>query len=344
MGTVMAIYLLVNGKRLDPETSEQDHLAFRVHLPVRDIRLISGHATPSAIAVGDDHRRLGVALRGLCWRQGKKEIERSIASPAFIDGFHILEHYNDREGPFRWTNGDAGLPPAIFPRWRGETLLHLRLFQWVGSTLPTSSKPEAALLSAFENLGENCELALAQRHYGVEPPLTLLRWAGTSFDNLRRGLENRFLGLGNPETTEVVWEAIDYRLRTPYLNFHTTSNKRRDAAGVAEILGTGCVTLRLLRRKLLADIADARRIFVFRTADPTFGQAEMHQLHGALRVIGPASLLCVTLAKPQQPTASVERVATGLYSGCLERFVIPDGPFDEWLALCSRTLALHYAG
>jgi hypothetical protein len=126
-----------------------------------------------------------------------------------------------------------------------------------------------------------------------------------------------------------VWEAIDYRLRTPYLNFHTTSNQQKNAAGVAEILGTGCVTLHLLRRKLLADIADARRIFVFRTADLAFGQAEMHRLHGAPRVIGPASPVCVTLAKPEQPAASVERLVTGLYSGYLEKFVIPDGPFDE---------------
>src|SRR5579864_8286895 len=102
-----AIYLLVNGERVDPETSDQDQLVFRFDLPVREIRLISGHATPMGIAAGDDDRRLGVAVRELYWRQGKKEIERSVASSAFIDGFHTLEHYNDREGPFRWTNGDA---------------------------------------------------------------------------------------------------------------------------------------------------------------------------------------------------------------------------------------------
>jgi len=339
----MAIYLLVNGERVDPQIAEQDHLTFRFNLPARDIRLISGHATPSAIATGDDHRRLGIALRGLSWRQGKKEMERSIASPALIDGFHTLEHYNDREGAFRWTNGDAGLPPAIFPRWRGEVELHVRLFRWEGSTLQSEPRAETALLSAFENLGENCELALAQRHYGVEPPLTLLRWAGTNFDKLRRGLESRFLGLGHPETTEVTWAEIDYRLRTPYLSLHTNANQQRDAAGIAEILSTGCLTLRLLRRKLLKDIADARRIFVFGDADPAFGEPEMRQLHAALRTIGPASLLCVT-ANAARPGTTVSRLGPGLYAGSLTRFVIPHGPFDEWLALCTRALALHYAG
>jgi hypothetical protein len=40
----------------------------------------------------------------------------------------------------------------------------------------------------------------------------------------------------------------------------------------------------------------------------------------------------------------VEQLADGLYAGYLERFVLPHGPYDEWLALCTQTLALHYAG
>lgn len=340
----MAIYLLVNGSRLDPETSDRDQVVFRLNLPAHEIRVVSGHARPADLGAGSDWRRLGVALRGLLWRRDGVTIETPIESSAFIDGFHHLEHYNKKEGPFRWTNGDGGLPPDIFPSWHGEALLCLRVYRWHGSTFQPPLKPEAVLLSAFENLGVNCELALAQRHFGVEPPLTLLRWASTSVEKLQEGLENHFAGLGDPGTTKVVWQDFDYRLRTPYLNFHTNANKQLNEAGVREIHATGCATLRLLRRKLLKDIADARRIFVFGSAEPRFDHTGMRRLHDALHAIGPASLLCVTLKTPRSPPDGVESLGSGLYAGYLERFVIPDGPFDEWLALCSRTLALHYGG
>jgi hypothetical protein len=116
----------------------------------------------------------------------------------------------------------------------------------------------------------------------------------------------------------------------------------RDEEGVAEVRHHGCATLRLLRRKLLRDIADARRIFVFKTADPGFGLAEMRRLKAAMRAIGPAALLCVT-RKDRAEACRVEKLADGLYAGRLERFVHPHGPFDEWVALCSETLKLHWA-
>jgi hypothetical protein len=205
-------------------------------MPANEIRLLSGRAIPADISGENDDRQLGVALRGLRWQQGEDIIDVPIQSPAFIDGFHNLEYYNAEQGPFRWTNGNAALPPDLFPPWRGEMLLHLELFRWDGSASRTPNSPEAVLLSAFESLGEDCELGLAQRHYRTELPLTLLRWAGTTHDKLLHGLRSRFDGLGDRGTTEVVWETFDYRLRTPYLNFHTSANQPRDAAGVAEIL------------------------------------------------------------------------------------------------------------
>jgi hypothetical protein len=142
----------------------------------------------------------------------------------------------------------------------------------------------------------------------------------------------------------VFWHEPDYRLRTPYLNFHTTVSQRRDAAGIAELLDRSRATVRLLRRKLLKDIGDARRIFVYTSADPSFGENEMHHLHHALRAIGPASLLCVTLRKPRDAALPAERLADGLYLGYLKKFVLTVGPLEEWLALCSHVLTLHYGG
>jgi hypothetical protein len=338
----MSIYLLVDGIRIVPETAEQDQLVFRLDLPVQEIRLISGRASPLDLTGVDDARRLGVALRRMQWRQDEAVLESPIGSPGFIDGFHPLEHYNDVEGSFRWTNGNAALPAALFPPWRGTTRLHLHLNLWQGSTARMPPKPEAAILGAFENLGENCELAVAQQHYGVEQPLTLLRWAGTTYDKLLRGLGNRFAELGEPASTEVFWQFTDYRLRTPYFNFHTGVNQPQHSDNLAEVHRFGCATLRLLRRKLLQDIAGAKRIFVFRSTSPGFGPAETRPLFAALRAIGPASLLCVAPARPCQPDDGVEQPDDGLYLAYLEDFLVSNGPFDAWLALCSRVLAMHY--
>ena len=273
-----------------------------------------------------------------------RSADSPITSPAFIDGFHNLEFDTQDDVSFRWTNGNGALPPSLFPPWLGKTLLRVPLIHGhgQGGAADEPLVPAAVLLSAFESLGDDCELALAQRHYGAEPPLTLLRWSGTTYEKLLRGLETRFDGLDDPATAKVVWELSDYRLRTPFLSFHTSVNEPRDADGVAEILSAGCATLRLLRRKLLKDIGGARRIFVYKDGEGTLGEAGMHRLHAALRTIGPASLLCVTRKPPHHANGDVERIGDGLYAGYLEKFVIPNGPFDEWLALCSRTMSLHY--
>ena len=337
----MAVSLLVDDLPSLPESLPDGRLLFHVALPAREIRIISGCARPADFGHSEDGRRLGVALLGLSWEQGGEMIDTPIDSSAFIDGFQHVEHPATSDEMFRWTNGNAAVPPSLFPPWRGETRLYLSLKEWDGSSVATPLEPEAKALSAFDTLGEDCELALAQRHYGVELPLSLLRWSGTTYENVARGLECRFEGLGDPATTTVAWTELDYRVQTPYLRLHTTVIERRDEDGVAELLHHGCATLRLLRRKLLRDITDARRIFVFKSASPGFGLAEMRRLHAAMRAIGPASLLCVT-QNDRAEACRVEMLADGLYAGRLERFVVPFGPFDEWAALCSETLKLHH--
>jgi hypothetical protein len=338
----MAVSLLVDDLPSLPESLPDGRLLFHVALPAQEIRIISGSARPVDFGHPADQRRLGVAVLGLSWEQDGETIDTPIDSSAFIDGFQHVEHPATSDGMFRWTNGNAALPPSLFPPWRGDTRLYLNLKEWDGSSAATPPGPEAAALSAFDSLGENCELALAQQHYGVELPLSLLRWSGTTYENIARGLECRFEGLGDPATTTVAWIDIDYRIQTPYLRLHTNVIEPRDEEGVAELLQYGCATLRLLRRKLLRDIADARRIFVFKSTDPGFGVAEMRRLHAAMRAIGPASLLCVTREDPAN-ACRVEKLADGLYAGRLERFVLPYGPFDEWAALCSETVNLHRA-
>ena len=140
----MSMYLLVDGIRNVPETAEQDQLVFRLDLPVQEIRLIWGRASPLDLIGVDDAGRPGVALHGMQWRQDETVLETPIASPGFIDGFDPLEHYNDVKEPFRWTNGNAALPAAPFPPWRGATRLHLHLNCWqsIVPPVPASGLPK----------------------------------------------------------------------------------------------------------------------------------------------------------------------------------------------------------
>ena len=60
---------------------------------------------------------------------------------------------------------------------------------------------------------------------------------------------------------------------------------------------------------------------------------------------GAAVLAFWTLTSlPRQPVGRAECLAAGLYAGYLDRFVIPDGPFDHWLTICAETLALNRRG
>ena len=339
---VPRIHLLVDGRRVGPEHQEEYRLLFRLQAPFADIRLQTGAGRPCDLGgQPGDTRLLGLCVWRIRWRQGETEVTVPLASPSFIDGFYHLEVPPDGTAPFRWTNGDAALPADLFPPWDGPVLLDLDVVPWAGTAVAAPSSSDRIMLQGFDSLGDSCELAIVQRHYGVELPLSLLRWSGTSYEKLLAGLENRFDGLGDPGSTTVSWVTTDYRLETPYLNMHTTNIEQRDAAGVAEVLRSGCATLRLLRRRMLVDIAAAKRIYVFKTPDPGIGPAEMHRLHAALRAIGPASLLCVTL-RQDRPAGSVERLAEGLYAGSLDRFVSPDGPFDIWLELLSRTQGLAF--
>ncbi|MEJ0019565.1 MAG: hypothetical protein WDN25_24045 [Acetobacteraceae bacterium] len=340
----MTPYLLVDGRRVAPVIITQTQLGFFVKFPAREIRLISGSGSPEDLEGSSDRRRLGVLLRRLRWERDGEAIDVPLDLPCFIDGFHHVEVHNPEVGPVRWTTGNAALPPMTFPPWQGMLHLNLTLGEWRGSGHETPVTPEAALLSGFESLGQDCEFGLAQRHYLVEPPLTLFRWGGAPVDGLIQGLESRFAGLTDPGTTDLVWGYGEYFVRTPYVTMHTHCLEECDEAGQADVLRAARATLGLLRRKLLKDIAETRRIFVFKGLDAECDVAAMRRLHAALRRIGPASLLCVTLAPPGQPVGCSERIAEGLYAGYVDRFVMHDGPFDQWLSICAGTRALIDCG
>ncbi len=334
----MTPYLVVDGVRIAPTIIEPTRLGYCLRLPAQEIRLISG----SRAATGpSDERRLGVMLRRLRWERDGDAIDVPLDLPGFVDGFHHVEFHESKRGPVRWTTGDAALPPMVFPPWQGAVQLQLTLGDWRGRDQEPALSAEATLLGAFESLGQDCEFGLVQRRYLVEPPLSLFRWGGAPIEDLIEGLDSDFAALAEADRTELIWGQGEYFVRTPYVTIHTHCIVEQNAAGQADILRSGCATLRILRRKLLKDIADARRIFVFKSSEPGFGKAAMRRLHGALRRIGPAGLLCVTATRYTQPPGGVECISEGLYVGCMEQSFLDGGPISPWLSICAMAKALH---
>jgi hypothetical protein len=114
------------------------------------------------------------------------------------------------------------------------------------------------------------------------------RHAGTRFEDVVTGLETRFISLG--DRVEAVWNGSRYYLHTSLPTMHTTCSVEQDATGAAEMVASGRATLRILRRKLLRNIEEAKRVFVFVSLNPQFGETQIRRLHGASCRAGAAAV------------------------------------------------------
>ena len=336
-GVTMSVHLLVDGERVFPETVSETEFLFRLRLPAREIRLVSRAARPVDLGIAEDDRTLGVRIADLVWEQGEARLPLSLSAPMLGEGFYPCEASGKC-----WTNGDAWLAENLIPPWQGRARLRLRAWVLQPGAPMARSQPENVWLSEFESLGENCEFGFVQQHFEIRQPLSLLRWAGTDHLRLLKGLLDGFGALEDPAQIKVVPGKPDYMLETPYATLHTFQLPTAQEPGQQdEMHQRGAAAVGFLRRSLLRDIAEARKIFVFQTAAPEFNEIKVRRMHAALRRHGPAALLCVTQARPGTPAGTVTRLADGLYLGRVSRFVLEAGPYEEWLGICRRTLMLH---
>jgi hypothetical protein len=331
------LHLLVDGRRIAPEILGEREFVFHLSLPAEEVRLVSHAAVPRRLGTAEDDRLLGVWLEEIVWEQGEKRQFLPLAVPFLGEGFHPTE-----VGGQRWTNGDAWLAGDLIPQWQGAVVLRLRAWVWQPNLPATPPSRRDTGLAEFESLGDNCEFGFVQQYFDIRLPPGLLRWAATDHRRLLSGLTNSFAALTLPNLIRVLPGDPDYRLATPYFNLH--SFQPTDAGAVMQhdaMHRRGVAVLGFLRRKLLRDIAEARKIFVFKTDAADFDEPAMRGLHAALRRHGSAALLCVTPAAAGAPAGEVTRLDEGLYAAQVTRFVLAEGPYDEWLAICERTLHLH---
>jgi Hint domain len=117
------LHLLVDGQRLDAVTAVGGACVFQLPERPVSVRIMSHAAVPSELGLARDPRLLGVALRSVALRYGTKIRVLMAADVSLTDGFHAFEPDNG----FRWTDGEAAIPPGMFNDFAGALELVLQV-------------------------------------------------------------------------------------------------------------------------------------------------------------------------------------------------------------------------
>jgi hypothetical protein len=210
------------------------------------------------------------------------------------------------------------------------------------------------LASQFESLGGRllgCEFGIFQRDCGAEP-LGLLRWADMPYEGLLATLESRFAGVGSVENTELFLSPVpdgpaEYCTRDRRGFMFMRAFITQDEVPFDRMYATVCRRLQFLARKLISDLDEGKKIFVFRLTDRHLTVNELQRLHAAMRRYGDNTLLYVRHADPDHANNVVEHIGPGLMVGTIERFkVSPTGeiaaslPTASWLSICRNAVEL----
>ena len=239
----------------------------------------------------------------------------------------------------------------------------LSLFRQFDQIAPVAGSPESAgtglpedidelpldqLMMRFESLGENCEFGLAQRRCGAEP-LGLLRFASAPLPVLLAGLKGRFEGVGESDQIEIrvsgnrqEYLVIDRRYGFLYHPWVLVGE-----ADPEDIRRREEKRLPFLKRKLIEDLTEGRKIFVYRGMR-RLPQPLVLRLVAAMREYGPTTLLWVELADADHPPGTVEPLTLGFLKGYIDRFAPGENAhalsLDCWVALCRNACRLAGGG
>lgn len=206
----------------------------------------------------------------------------------------------------------------------------------------------ASLVLGFESLGENCEFGLVQRQCGAEP-LGLLRFSSTPYEPLLRAMRSRFAGLGRPEflEVEIAESGREYMIFDSRFGFRYHAWVNVGEMQPYDIHAREVRRLPLLIRKLVEDLTEGQKIFVYHGMRP-LSEEEARELAEAVRSYGSGTLLWVERADAMHPPGSVVRVAPGLLKGHMDRFAPGDNAHDLsldcWITLCRNARAAMARG
>ncbi len=139
--------------------------------------------------------------------------------------------------------------------------------------------------------------------------------------HLAAALNSDLQGIGDPEYTEIYWDDVhgEYYFKDLRYGMYTHTKMFQKDYSLEEVEKLLIVRSRRLREKLIEDLQEGQKIFVFQSGSE-FNDAEMRRLHEAIRRIGPsAELLYVTPFQGEGRVGAVRRIEPGLMIGFLDR-------------------------
>lgn len=194
------------------------------------------------------------------------------------------------------------------------------------------------LMLRFASLGDNCELAVAQRTFGAEP-MDLLRWAWTPNDVVLRLLAADFDRIEQKLT--VMRKGARYDVFSERYRFVWHTWIRQVDHDLESVLEIEERRLPGMAAKLRKEMREASRIFVIKQTRESLDPRRVRQIHTVMQRYGKPVLMYVTLGE----AISVQEERPRLLHGTLPRFAEPSlvpstTSADDWLALCQMAARL----
>jgi hypothetical protein len=104
------LHLRVDGQRVGSRSVGDGVYTFSLPTRPTHVRIASRSGAPDELGLARDPRELGVALRKVTLWHGDHPTVLEANDERLREGFHAVEESNG----FRWTNGNALLPPTLF--------------------------------------------------------------------------------------------------------------------------------------------------------------------------------------------------------------------------------------
>jgi hypothetical protein len=104
------LHLLAAGVRIDPFLRDLQRWTFALERAPASLHLVSRAAAPDVLGLARDPRVLGVAVRKVVAFGGGISRTLPFTDPLWQAGWHAIE----AENGWRWTDGSAAVPAALF--------------------------------------------------------------------------------------------------------------------------------------------------------------------------------------------------------------------------------------
>jgi len=234
---------------------------------------------------------------------------------------------------------------------KAESALPIRVDGFESARSKAAGAQNPSLTEMFlnlESLGCDCELGMIQRAFDAEP-LGLLRFGTTPLPSLLAMLEAGFEKLGLPEYTEAEPDHLNEYIvyDTAYgSSRHTWINKT--ALSPEQLLAREQKRISFLKRKLLHDLEEGEKLFVFKHHEPRPAE-DMLRLSQALRRYNPRNaLLWVAPHDERHPSTMVESVHDGVIKAYIHRYFPKEWQMPDcrnaWVAILEQAYLLWRTG